>query len=346
MSSNRIKEQLKSASEYVVESAQSLSNRIIENIKSKETDSVKAATVTGLIEAGVFHGLDASIKRLQKYKGVVYHPEDSYKIKYAKVCDVVFQGLPKDKSFFYKAASLYVNTGIRYAFLYKGLQRGLKLGLQPTLQDHLKTNYDNALHQVFGAYATMMTHIISGAILGVSEIVILPLDAQKIKYQTNALKYQGVSLWQVMKTENMFKAWKLTGMRNALGSGFWFLLLYVMKQNVFGLESNQKMTWTQNLIASGVSTVGMITVSTPLDVVRTRIVAEKDAVGAFTMAGEMLRTEGPRAFAKGLGPKLLGQGPKAGFAMFFTNYLTDTVIPALRERAQEAPKNNRPGLGR
>lgn len=67
-----------------------------------------------------------------------------------------------------------------------------------------------------------------------------------------------------------------------------------------------KATWAQNFIASIAGAVTSITVAAPLDTVKTRIQNAnfERKVHGVTVIKELIKTEGPTAFFKGLTPKV------------------------------------------
>lgn len=59
-------------------------------------------------------------------------------------------------------------------------------------------------------------------------------------------------------------------------------------------------------------------VTTPLDVLKTRMMLARERVPVWTMLGRVLRESGPTAFFKGLGPRILWIS--AGGAVFLGSY--------------------------
>jgi hypothetical protein len=155
------------------------------------------------------------------------------------------------------------------------------------------------------------------SLIGIGEIVLLPLDVLKIKMQTNAAMYQNKGFLQIVKEEGwgLYRGASWTAARNAPGSFALFGGSAVMKEYVFGLQDYRKATFLQNFAASIAGAIASITVSAPLDVIKTRIQAAsaQEAQGGFTIIKNMVRKEGFGSFFKGLTPKILVVGPKLIF---------------------------------
>lgn len=97
----------------------------------------------------------------------------------------------------------------------------------------------------------------------------------------------------------------------------------MVKEHVFKLEDYSKATFFHNFVASIAGAIASITISAPLDVIKTRIQAKKDAQGGISIIKEMARKEGMGSFFKGLTPKLLVVGPK----LIFSYTVAQSLIP-------------------
>jgi predicted outer membrane repeat protein len=91
-----------------------------------------------------------------------------------------------------------------------------------------------------------------------------------------------------------------TAARNAPGSFALFGGSAMVKEGVFRLEDYSKATFFQNFCASVGGAIASITISAPLDVIKTRIQARSfDKVeGGWTIVGKMVREEGLSSFFK------------------------------------------------
>jgi hypothetical protein len=63
-------------------------------------------------------------------------------------------------------------------------------------------------------------HATAGSIIGIGEIVLLPLDVLKIKRQTNPDAFRGRGLFRIIADEGfgLYRGWGWTAARNAPGS--------------------------------------------------------------------------------------------------------------------------------
>ena len=111
--------------------------------------------------------------------------------------------------------------GFGFATGYKVTQRIYKYSGQHSLKNYFKDKHKDKFDNLFGKkYCNTMISAISGSMIGVGEIALLPLDVLKIKSQTNpeSLKQRGI--FKIFKQEgfNLYKGWQWTAMRNAPGS--------------------------------------------------------------------------------------------------------------------------------
>jgi hypothetical protein len=163
----------------------------------------------------------------------------------------------------------------------------------------------------------------AGSIIGIGEVVLLPLDALKIKLQTNAAEYGGRSIMNIIKTEGfgLYRGAGWTVARNAPGSFALFGGSAFMKEYVLCLEDYSKATFLDNFAASIAGAVASITISAPADVIKTRIQSKvsTSAESGFTIVRNMLFKEGIGSFFKvssfnvGINSKTFGGWAKTSF---------------------------------
>jgi len=167
----------------------------------------------------------------------------------------------------------------------------------------------------------------AGSLTGIGEVVLLPLDALKIKRQVNPEAFRGRGVLRIFREEGttLYRGWGWTMARNAPGSFALFGASAVTKEYVLGVTDYSKATWTENFIASVAGAVASITVAAPLDTVKTRIQNAnfEHKVPGFTVVKDLIKHEGPSAFFKGLTPKILVVGPK----LVFSYTLAQSLIP-------------------
>jgi hypothetical protein len=99
-----------------------------------------------------------------------------------------------------KYGSLF--PGIEFGAAYKILQRIYKFGGQPYVNSYMLNNFTSPFKSAFGErnYKTMI-YAVSGSIMGVGEILLLPLDVLKIKAQTNADAFKGRGFIKIITDE-------------------------------------------------------------------------------------------------------------------------------------------------
>ncbi|RDA84040.1 hypothetical protein CP532_6520 [Ophiocordyceps camponoti-leonardi (nom. inval.)] len=239
-----------------------------------------------------------------------------------------------------KFVSLF--PGLGYAAGYKVLQRIYKYGGQPVARDYLAKHYGSDFEATFGKKTgKAMMHSTAGSLIGIGEIVLLPLDVLKIKRQTNPEAFRGRGVVKIVADEGfgLYRGWGWTAARNAPGS---FAVLHPFqlqhkeqqlfggsafaKEYLFHLQDYNKATWAQNFVASIAGASASLVVSAPLDVIKTRIQNRnfENPESGFRILTNMARQEGMTSFFKGLVPKLLMTGPK----LVFSFWLAQTLIPA------------------
>ncbi|KAJ3031984.1 UNVERIFIED_CONTAM: hypothetical protein HDU68_009085 [Siphonaria sp. JEL0065] len=145
-----------------------------ESAGSKASKGVIGAGIAGFLELFMFHPLDTAAKRLINHRGWANEPGGFAKVVFK---DAHNQGLRK------KIGSLYKAFG--YAVGYKMLQRSLQFGSHPIINDYMKKNYLSRFQEQFGdRWAKTLISGTSGFFIGTFEVILLPLDALKVKRQT------------------------------------------------------------------------------------------------------------------------------------------------------------------
>ncbi|KAI1341664.1 putative YHM1 [Xylariaceae sp. FL0016] len=219
--------------------------------------------------------------------------------------------------------------GLGYAAGYKVLQRIYKYGGQPIARDYLAAHYGKDFESAFGKKTgKAIMHSTAGSLIGIGEIVLLPLDVLKIKRQTNPEAFRGRGLFKIIADEGfgLYRGWGWTAARNAPGSFALFGGSAFTKEYVFKLNDYNKASWFQNFVASIGGATASLVVSAPLDVIKTRIQNRnfENPESGFRIISKMAKNEGMGSFFKGLVPKLLMTGPK----LVFSFWLAQTLIPA------------------
>lgn len=226
-----------------------------------------------------------------------------------------------------KFTSLF--PGLGYAAGYKILQRIYKYGGQPFVRDYLTQHHQQTFDSTFGkGTGKAILNATAGSLIGIGEIVLLPLDVLKIKRQTNPESFRNRGFFKIIADEGMglYRGAGWTAARNAPGSFALFGGSAWAKEKLFKLEDYNKATWGQNFVASVAGASASLIVSAPLDVIKTRIQNRnfENPESGFRIVSNMIKHEGITSFFKGLTPKMLMTGPK----LVFSFWLAQTLIPA------------------
>jgi hypothetical protein len=169
-----------------------------------------------------------------------------------------------------------------------------------------------------------MTESVAGCIVGIGEVVLLPLDRLKVLSQTNEAALKNRGLASIVRSEGMrglYAGTVVTMSRNAPGSFCLFGGTACAKE-LMGIKDYSSATFLQNSIASLAGSCLSIAVTNPMDVVKTRI-QNKDfdkVTSGSTIIAQILKEEGTGAFFKGLTPKIVASAPKLVFAYTMTEF--------------------------
>lgn len=289
--------------------------------KNNNYGTIIGSTVAGASEIAFFHPLDTMAKRLMSHESKVIKSNFAETNKNLK--NIVLQN-NANRGWLRGMPTLY--PGLRFATGYKISQRIYKYSGQHALKNYFHTNHKSKFDNVFGEkYSSTMISAISGSIIGVGEIGLLPLDVLKIKSQTNpeSLKKRGVI--QLFRQEGMglYNGWQWTALRNAPGSFTLFGMSTFLKSSLFDLDINQKASLFQHFVCSTGASVACIAVSSPLDVIKTRIQNKNfgETTSGIKVIKDIIKYEGPTGFFRGVVPKMLVIGPKLTFSFTIAQYL-------------------------
>ncbi|CAP80163.1 hypothetical protein E8E15_003054 [Penicillium rubens] len=286
--------------------------------KESATARLLGSGSAGIAELMIFHPVDTTAKRLMSNQTRI-SSATAFK-------EVVFKE-HANASIGRKFTSLF--PGLGYAAGYKVLQRIYKYGGQPFARDYLAQNHGADFDKAFGkGTGKAIMHATAGSLIGIGEIVLLPLDVLKIKRQTNPEAFRGRGLFKIVADEGMglYRGAGWTAARNAPGSFALFGGSAFAKEKIYKLTDYNTASWAQNFVASVCGASASLVVSAPLDVIKTRIQNRnfENPESGFKIVSKMLKNEGPTSFFKGLTPKLLMTGPK----LVFSFWLAQTLIPA------------------
>ena len=151
-----------------------------------------------------------------------------------------------------------------------------------------------------------------------TKVVLLPLDALKVKAQTAPEQLKGRGVIGIFAQEGfgLYRGAATTAMRNAPGSFALFGGNTAAKTFMGVGEDGVRATWAQDAIASCIGATASITVAQPLDVIKTRIQNRPfdSPESGGTIFKRLIKNEGIGGLFKGLTPKLIVVGPKLVFS--------------------------------
>ena len=278
--------------------------------------SLLGSSVSGVFEIGLFHPVDTIAKRLMNNRS---------NVNTSNLKKTIFRE-HHNKGWIRGIPTLY--PGLGFATSYKITQRIYKYTGQNTLKNYFLNNHLSTFEKSFGKdNGKIMISAVSGSLIGIGEIALLPLDILKIKSQVNPEALSNKGIVDLVKKErfNLYAGWRWTALRNAPGSFTLFGASTFFKSKIFGLEINDKASLYQHFITSSLASTACIIVSSPMDVIKTRIQAQEfgKAESGFKIIKDMVKHEGPGSFFKGVIPKVGTIGPKLTFSFTIAQYLID-----------------------
>mmetsp|Transcript_4301 Transcript_4301/g.10192 ORF Transcript_4301/g.10192 Transcript_4301/m.10192 type:complete len:367 (+) Transcript_4301:64-1164(+) len=205
--------------------------------------------------------------------------------------------------------------GLLHAYLYKVLQRSFQFTTQ-----HAITRYCFARFSPTTKRAKTLTQASAGALVGCGEAILLPMNTLKVRAQTNPA-YRGLAAHRLLHRlylegglSNLYAGWQWAVVRNAPGSFAMFGTNAAVKEYLFRLDDHvAEATFAQNVVSSGCGAVASIIVSSPFDVIKTRIQSGHSSgrsLSGMDIARQAWRDEGVRGFFKGSFTKCATAGTK------------------------------------
>lgn len=302
--------------------------------KRVQQSRAPAATIAGLMEIGLFHPFDTIAKRLMTNRSSLTQPTIQQTLE--QLNKIVFKAHAHDNAL---RKVMYLYPGSFYAVIYKVFQRIYKFAGQPLVREYLLAHHNDFFLNTFGRSAKVMREGTAGCIIGIGEVFLLPLDRLKVLSQVNeaAMKNGLLSLLRQEGIKGMYAGTGITICRNAPGSFALFAGASFAKNVLLGIKENdgpngkkQKETVAQNIFASTVGACLSITVSNPMDVIKTRVQhATRDSrQTAVQTILQTMKEEGIfTPFFKGLTPKIIASAPKLVFTYSMVEFLFQHMQP-------------------
>ena len=162
------------------------------------------SATAGILELLLFHPIDTATKRLMTHQQPIFGADKSFSMSFSEAGTVVFKGEQKG------ILSRYIALlpGLTFAAAYKVSQRVYKFGSQPLVFEYLEKHHSQAFKNKFGTNANTMMSATAGSLIGIGEIVLLPLDVLKIKSQTNIEALQKRNMFTIIKQEGIGSLYK------------------------------------------------------------------------------------------------------------------------------------------
>ena len=206
-----------------------------------------------------------------------------------------------------KASFKNLYKGVGYAGLYRVPQRIFKFSTQPIINANIKNILgDNK----------KLNGFISGAIVGICETVLMPLDILKIRAQTNMLND---GLIRLIKTtpSALFKGAKYTAIRGGISSSCMFGIKAISDEQYKDYGKISK-----HMIGSTYAGISAVIIASPFDVLKTRA-----QTGTYNgdIFKNLIQKEGYRGLFLGIIPKTIIISPKLVFSFFVASYIQDII---------------------
>jgi hypothetical protein len=270
---------------------------------------ILGSSISGVMEIAIFHPVDTISKRLMYNKG---------KVSNNNLNSIIFKD-SHNGNFFSRYKSLY--PGTKFALNYKVLQRTYKYGGQSVLSSYISNDNDSKNVKI-------MKQAAAGGLIGAGEVSLLPLDILKIKSQTNPKQFENRSMLSILRSYSIRSLYKGTGWtiaRNVPGSFALFGTNSLIKNGIMDIKEGEKSSLIQTSISSTFSSFASILVSSPMDVIKTRIQASENAENGSRVIKDIISKEGFGAFYKGIIPKLTLVGPKLIFSFTVAQQLIQYI---------------------
>jgi solute carrier family 25 S-adenosylmethionine transporter 26 len=128
----------------------------------------------------------------------------------------------------------------------------------------------------------------------------------------------------------LYRGWSITIIREVPFTVIQFPLWEAMKRYRCNASGRQEVSGLEGGVLGSVAGAVAAGITTPLDVLKTRLMLAKERVGMGEMLGRILRESGPRAFFAGIGPRI--GWISAGGAIFLGTYQwASNVLGGLEE---------------
>jgi solute carrier family 25 S-adenosylmethionine transporter 26 len=143
-------------------------------------------------------------------------------------------------------------------------------------------------------------------------MVRVPAEVVKQRVQTGQYRSSLQALRSILRNEKgegvfrgLYRGWATTVVREIPFTMIQFPLYEWMKARRAEYLKVERVTPIEGAVAGSIAGGIAAALTTPLDVIKTRIMLFHEHISFFSAAGSILRDEGPRAFFKGIGPRTM-----------------------------------------
>ncbi|ODV58861.1 Pet8p [Ascoidea rubescens DSM 1968] len=177
-----------------------------------------------------------------------------------------------------------------------------------------------------------VTHMVSAS-CGEIAACLVRVPAEVIKQRTQASHFASSleSLKYILRNENgegiikgLYRGWGTTIMREIPFTVIQFPLYEFLKVQWAIRDNKEKVSPLQGAICGSIAGGIAAATTTPLDVLKTRIMLNEKRIGILKIFRNIITEEGPKAFLSGIGPRTMWIS--AGGAIFLGVYETVSTI--------------------
>lgn len=185
------------------------------------------------------------------------------------------------------------------------------------------------LHNASPAWTQPLEHM-AAASLGEIAACAIRVPTEVVKQRAQAVEYKSSmeALQAILKQRStvglpgvfreLYRGWGITVMREVPFTVIQFPLWEAMKSWQRQNTGKDNVTAVESAVAGSLSGAVAAGVTTPLDVLKTRLMLEKERTTLAKVFAHVMRTSGPRGLLAGMGPRIMWIS--AGGAIFLGSY--------------------------
>src|SRR5277367_6486001 len=180
-----------------------------------------------------------------------------------------------------------------------------------------------------GEWALPIEHMIAAS-LGEVAACVVRVPTEVVKQRTQARQYPSslTALSSILSQRKalgitgvwreLYRGWSITIFREVPFTVIQFPLWEAMKTNRLRSTGRDTVSVLESGIAGSAAGAIAAGITTPLDVLKTRMMLAREKMGMWTLLTMILRESGPRAFFAGIGPRIMWIS--TGGAIFLGSY--------------------------